>query len=61
VAALVPVSNADLETVSLSSNRKFLGLIGRSRMAWKTKGRLSDGEVRQRLSRPVKKRHRRKA
>jgi len=36
VAALVPVTNADLETVSLGSNRRFLRLIGRSRRAWET-------------------------
>lgn len=30
VAVLVSIENADLETVSLSTNRKFLGLIERS-------------------------------
>jgi hypothetical protein len=44
VAALVPLTNADLETVSLSSNRKFLALIGRSRVASKTKGGLCHPE-----------------
>jgi hypothetical protein len=43
-------------TLSLSSNRKFLRMIARSRTAWKTKGGLSAGQVRRRLSRPVKKR-----
>jgi hypothetical protein len=56
VAALVRVTNADLETLSLSSNRKFLRMIARSRTAWKTKGGLSGGEVRRRISRPAKKR-----
>jgi len=59
VAALVPVTNADLETISLGSNRKFLRLIGRSRTAWKTKGGVSAAKVRLRLSRSAKKRHRR--
>ncbi|MCH8045093.1 MAG: hypothetical protein IID44_15385 [Planctomycetes bacterium] len=31
VAALVPIENADLETVTLSTNRKFIDLIERSR------------------------------
>jgi antitoxin (DNA-binding transcriptional repressor) of toxin-antitoxin stability system len=56
VAALVRVTNADLETLSLGSNRKFLRMIARSRTAWKTRGGLSAGEVRRRLSRPAKKR-----
>ena len=56
VAALVRVTNADLETLSLSSNRKFLRMIARSRTDWKTKGGLSAGQVRRRLSRPAKKR-----
>jgi antitoxin (DNA-binding transcriptional repressor) of toxin-antitoxin stability system len=60
IAALVPVTNADLETLSLSSNQTFLGLIRRSRRAWETEGGLSTAQVRLRLSRPVKKRHRRK-
>jgi antitoxin (DNA-binding transcriptional repressor) of toxin-antitoxin stability system len=56
VAALVRVTNADLETLSLGSNRKFLRMVARSRTAWKTRGGLSAGEVRRRLSRPAKKR-----
>jgi hypothetical protein len=56
VAALVRVTNADLETLSLSSNRKFFRMIARSRAAWKTSGGLSAGQVRRRLSRPPKKR-----
>jgi hypothetical protein len=50
------VANADPETVSLGSNRKFFRLIARSRAAWRTKGGLSAREVRRRLSRPAKKR-----
>jgi hypothetical protein len=56
VAALIRVTNADLETLSLSSNPDFVRVIERSRSAWKTKGGLSAGEVRRRLSRPAKKR-----
>jgi hypothetical protein len=56
VAALVRVTSADLETLSLGSSRKFLQTIARSRAAWKTKGGLSAGEVRRRLSRPARKR-----
>jgi hypothetical protein len=56
VAALVRVTNADLETLSLGSNREFLRMIARSRTAWKTGGGLSPREVRRRLSRPEKKR-----
>jgi hypothetical protein len=56
VAALVRVTNADLETLSLSSNRRFSRMIARSRAAWKVKGGISVGEVRRRLSRPAKKR-----
>jgi hypothetical protein len=56
VAALVRLTNADLETLSLSSNRTFLGMIARSRTAWKAKGGLSSGQVRRRLARPAKKR-----
>jgi hypothetical protein len=57
VAALIRVTNADLETLSLSSNPDFVRVIERSRSAWKTKGGLSAGEVRRRLSRPAKKRN----
>jgi hypothetical protein len=56
VAALVRVTNADLETLSLSLNRRFSRMIARSRAAWKVKGGVSAGEVRRRLSRPAKKR-----
>jgi len=56
VAALVRVTSADLETLSLSSNREFLRTIARSRTAWKTRGGLSAAQVRRRLSRPATKR-----
>ena len=54
VAALVPVTNADLETISLGSNPDFLRLIGRSRTAWKTRGGSSTAQVRRQLSRQAK-------
>ncbi len=58
VAALVPVTNADLETISLGSNRQFLRLIGRSRTSWKAKGGLSAAQVRLRLARRANRRRR---
>jgi antitoxin (DNA-binding transcriptional repressor) of toxin-antitoxin stability system len=51
VAALIPVTNAQLETFSLGSSRQFLELIDRSRRTWKAKGGLSAAQVRARLSR----------
>ena len=60
VAALVPVTSADLESISLGSNRRFLRVIGRSRAAWKAEGGLSAGEVRLRLARRAKRGRRRK-
>jgi hypothetical protein len=49
------VTNADLESISLGSNRQFLQLVGRSRTAWKAKGGLSAAQVRRQPSRPTKK------
>lgn len=49
VAALVPIENADLETVTLSTNPKFLALIERSRARQKSEGGVSSKEMRQRL------------
>jgi prevent-host-death family protein len=49
VAALVAIENADLETVSLSTNPAFLALIERSRTRHRTEGGLSGAEVRRRL------------
>ena len=46
VAALVGISNADIETVSLSNNPKFLNLIERSRARQKSEGRISTEEMR---------------
>jgi antitoxin (DNA-binding transcriptional repressor) of toxin-antitoxin stability system len=49
VAALVPIENADLETVSLSTNREFLELIERSRTRTIADGAISSEEMRARF------------
>jgi antitoxin (DNA-binding transcriptional repressor) of toxin-antitoxin stability system len=49
VAALVPIENADIETVALSNNPQFLALIERSRARQTAEGGLSGAELRQRL------------
>jgi antitoxin (DNA-binding transcriptional repressor) of toxin-antitoxin stability system len=48
-AAVVPIRNADDETVSLSTNRKFLAIIERSRSRTKKDGAISSKELRRRL------------
>jgi hypothetical protein len=48
-AAVVAIRNADLETVTLSTNRKFLKIIERSRRRRKKEGGLSSKQIRQRL------------
>ena len=45
-AAVVPIRNADAETVSLSTNRKFLAIIERSRSRTKKEGAISSKELR---------------
>lgn len=57
VAALVNISNADLETVSLSNNPKFLNLIERSRTRQKSEGGISTEEMRRRLEKPKRSAH----
>jgi len=52
VAALASIINADIETVSLSSNPKFIALIERSRSKQKAEGGLSAEEMRHRLEKP---------
>jgi prevent-host-death family protein len=49
VAALMPIENADRETVSLSTNPQFLALIERSRRRHETEGGISTEEMRRRL------------
>jgi len=49
VAALVPIENADVETVSLSTNPQFLDLIERSRVRVRKEGGISSQEMRRRF------------
>ena len=49
VAALMPIRNADRETVTLSTNPQFLALIERSRRRHETEGGISSDEMRRRL------------
>lgn len=49
VAAIVAIENADLETVSLSTNPQFLALIERSRARQQAEGGISSDEMRRRL------------
>lgn len=57
VAALVSIINADIETVSLSSNPKFIALIERSRAKQKAAGGISSDEMRRRLEKPKRSAH----
>ena len=49
VAALVPIKNADTETVTLSTHPEFLALIERSRIRQRTAGGITSAEMRRRL------------
>ena len=49
IAALLSVPNADVETVSLSTNPEFLSLIARSRERQQKQGGISSEEMRRRL------------
>ncbi len=49
VAALVPIENADIESISLSTNPQFLALIERSRARHKAEGGVSPDEMRRTL------------
>lgn len=49
VAVLVPIENADLETVALSTNRPFIELIERSRARVRAEGGISSEEMRRRF------------
>jgi len=49
VAALVPIENADLETVGLSNDPTFLALIERSRTRHRVEGGVSSTEMRRKL------------
>jgi prevent-host-death family protein len=50
VAALVPIENADLETVALSTNRQVLELIERSRARVRAEGGIRSQEMQRRFS-----------
>lgn len=49
IAALIALSNADLETMTLSQDPEFLALIERSRARQEQEGGLSSDELRRRL------------
>ena len=49
VAALVPIENADLETVTLSTNQQFLNLIERSRARVAQESPISSEDMRRRF------------
>jgi prevent-host-death family protein len=50
VAALVPIENADLESISLSTNPDFIALIERSRARLKSEGSIPSDEMRHQSS-----------
>ena len=52
IAAIMPVTNADPETVGLSTNPQFLQLIERSRRRHEAEGGISSAEMRRRLGTP---------
>lgn len=49
IAALVNLENVDLETISLSTNPKFIELIEKSRSGRRAEGGISSQEMRRRL------------
>jgi antitoxin (DNA-binding transcriptional repressor) of toxin-antitoxin stability system len=49
VAALVPLEEADMETVKLSSAPQFIRLIEQARLAARIEGGISAAEIRQRI------------
>ena len=48
-AAVVPIRNADEETIALSTNRKFIRIIQRSRIRRQKEGGIRSDEMRRRL------------
>lgn len=48
-AAVIPLRNADDETLALSTNRKFFKIIDRSRARVKREGAISAAKLRRRL------------
>jgi antitoxin (DNA-binding transcriptional repressor) of toxin-antitoxin stability system len=53
VAALVPIENADLETVTLSTSPQFIDLIERSRVRAAREGTISSSDMRRRFQPPA--------
>ena len=49
LAVLLPIENADLETIALSTDRRFLELIERSRSRVAAEGGVSSEEMRRRF------------
>lgn len=49
IAALVTLENVDMETISLSTNSKFIELIEQSRATRHSEGGVSSAEMRRRL------------
>ena len=49
IAAVIPVNDADAETISLSQNPKFRAIINQSRARQKREGGLSSDEMRRRF------------
>jgi antitoxin (DNA-binding transcriptional repressor) of toxin-antitoxin stability system len=50
IAALVGIQNADMETVTLSNNPRFLALIERSRQRLRSERGISGEQMRRRLN-----------
>jgi antitoxin (DNA-binding transcriptional repressor) of toxin-antitoxin stability system len=61
IAALVPLENVDLETLSLSTNPEFLDLIEHSRRRLEREGGIPEEEIRRRLRLKARPRRRPKA
>jgi prevent-host-death family protein len=49
IAALVTLENVDMETISLSTNPKFIELIEQSRARRRSEGGISSAEMRRKL------------
>jgi len=52
IAALVPIEGADMETLAVGTNPKFLDIIERSRRRGEAEGSISSEEMRRRLGLP---------
>jgi prevent-host-death family protein len=55
IAVVVPIENADLESISLSTNPEFMAIIERSRARQEREGGISSKEMRRRLRSPKRK------